>query len=158
MQRTLIGKCLIRTFAIPNLSVSQMDSEESTHNPRTLLGILAVALFILVFDIPVALLVSSYLVGGFWFFSHRPARAIFTDLLLLEGIVTLAIGLINIGGVRLNLGSMGPYGKPPINPREWRDSGTRQGIRKELSRAGILLLTIGAIFIGMSLLVAFLPL
>ena len=135
-----------------------MDSDESIHNSRTLLGIVAVALLVLVLDIPVAFFVSSYLVGGLWFFSHRPARDIFTDLLFLEGIIALAIGLVNIGGVRLNLGTMTPYGARPINPREWRDSETRNGIRRELSRAGILLLVIGVIFIGMSLLVAFLPL
>ena len=136
-----------------------MDSDESVINPRTLLAILAVALIILVLDIPVAFFVSSHLVGGLWFFSHRPAKDIFTDLLFLEGIITLAIGLVNISGVRLDLGGLTPYGhRGPINPREWRDSETRKGIRKELSRAGILLLTIGGIFIGMSLLVAFLPL
>ena len=134
-----------------------MDSDESIRNPRTLLGILAVALLVLVLDIPVAFFVSSYLVGGLWFFSHRPAKDIFTDLLFLEGIITLAIGLVNIGGVRLDLGTVGPFGGFPMNPREWRDNETRKGIRKELSRAGILLSVIGVIFIGMSLLVVFLP-
>lgn len=73
----LVGKCLFRTFALLNLTVSQMDSDESARNSRTLLGILVVALLILVLDIPVAFFVSSYLVGGLWFFSHRSARDIF---------------------------------------------------------------------------------
>lgn len=91
---------------------------------------------------------------------HIDLREIFfADLLFLEGIVTLAIGLVNIGGVRLDLGGLTPYGhRGPIKPREWRDSETREGIRKELSRAGILLLVIGVIFMGMSLLIASIPL
>jgi hypothetical protein len=134
-----------------------MDSEVSVQNfPRTLLGILAVASVILILDIPIAFLVGSYL-RGLWFFANRPVRGIFSDLLFLEGIGTLAIGLCNIGDIRLRLGSLRP-GYFPIDGREWRDAETRKGLRKELEKAGVRLLIISAIFIGVSLLVAFLPL
>jgi len=134
-----------------------MDSEVSIHSfPRTLLRVLAVASVILILDIPIAFLVGSYL-GGLWLFANRPAKGIFSDLLFLEGIVALAIGLCNIDGIRLSLGSLRP-GYLPIEGRAWRDAETRKSYRKELEKAGVRLLIVSAIFIGVSLLVVFLPL
>lgn len=116
--------------------------------PKTLVGVLVVASVILILDIPIAFLVGP-IWGGLWLFGSntaKPIKSIFSDLLFLEGIVALAIGLGSIGA-----------GVIPISGHARRDPETRQKLREKTS-SGIWSSVIGAIFFAAGLLVVFLPL
>jgi hypothetical protein len=145
---------------LPSSLYLYQKSSQSVHtasafrSPRTLVGILAVASVVLVLDIPIAFLVRSYISVplGIWTpylangTDYRPIKGIFGDLLFLEGIVALAIGLSAIGA-----------GVIPIGGHARRDPETRQKLREKTS-SGIGASVIGAIFFGVALLVVFLPL
>jgi hypothetical protein len=120
--------------------------------PRTPVGILAVASIVLILDIPVAFLVRSYIGAAvIWApylangYDYGPTIGIFSDLLFLEGIVALAIGL---GSTVAGAIPIGGHARP--------DTETLQKLR-EKTRSGIWASVIGAIFFGAGLLVVFLP-
>jgi hypothetical protein len=129
-----------------------MDSEDSAFKiPRAAKNIGLIVLIMLVSDIIVAYLGGAYLSGVFLLF-RRGATGIFSDLLFLEGIIALAVGLINIGGISesqgINPGHVGATSDPAR-----RDPEARKRLRKEQLHSGTLLIVLGPVLIGFSMLI-----
>ena len=116
-------------------------------SPRTLLGIMAVASIVLILNVYIAFLLDPSW-RNLWLFGSvtpQPIRSIFGDLLFLEGIVALVIGLGSTFA-----------GAIPISGQARGDPETLQKLREKTS-SGIWVSVIGAIFFGAGLLVVFLP-
>jgi len=129
-----------------------MDSEDSVFRiPRTARNIVLIVLIMLISDIIVAYLAGVYL-GGVLLLFRRGAAGAFSDLLFLEGTVTLAIGLINIGGISESQG-INPGHVGATSDRARREPEARKRLRKEQLHSGTLLIVLGPVLIGFSLLI-----
>jgi hypothetical protein len=128
-----------------------MDSEDSAFRFPRMRSIALIVLIMLISDVIVAYLGGAYLSGAFLFFG-RGVAGVFSDLLFLEGIVVLAIGLINIGGISESQG-FNPAHVGATSDRARREPEARKRLRREQLHSGMILILLGPMLIGFSLLI-----
>jgi len=114
------------------------------------LGILAVTLFLLIFNFIVVSFSYEYLEAKFIIFHDKSREDMMRDMLFLEGITIFGFGAIIAGGLSENVGGLYHRrffrGGIVLKPTE------RKNLREKQISSGILLMIVGVILTGLSVL------
>ena len=117
--------------------------------PRVSKKIVLAVLFLLFFNALIAVFVFSFLHENFWFFADKSAARILSDLLFLEGAMVFAVGAFVASGLSIfrieSKSSL--YTSPEGHVKYLRES------RKKQFNFGVVLVVIGAILIGSSIVI-----
>ena len=114
------------------------------------LGILIITLSLLILDFIVVSFSYEYLEAKFIIFHGKSREDIMRDIIFLEGIIIFGFGAIIVGGLSENVGGLyhGGFfrGGAALRPAE------RKNLREKQISSGILLMIVGVILTGLSVL------
>ena len=114
------------------------------------LGILVVTLSLLIFDFIIVSFSYEYLEAKFIIFHGKSREDIMRDIIFIEGITIFGFGAIIVGGLSENVGGLyhGGFfrGGAVVRPAE------RKNLREKQISSGILLMIVGVILTGLSVL------
>lgn len=114
------------------------------------LGILIVTFSLLIFDFIIVSFSYEYLEAKFIIFHGKSREDIMRDIIFLEGITIFGFGAVLVGGLSENVGGLyhGGFfrGGAVVRPTERKD------LREKQISFGILLMIVGAILTGLSVL------